>query len=713
MREFRSTTATSAVAMLLVSAVWLAGPSGIAALDEVTTASTASPSSERSGQPQATQTTQTTMATPPVTDSENKFLKYLFNKYGSKGVISFEGLEHLMHSLGLGGLDFPHTLKEHRPEGYDFGDYDDVYNGEQSPPPHDPHHHHDDHHPHHHHHHRENGEEITDDGVTVEPPVITFANTIPQEAPPARRVPQEQHHHHQDGDEGSGGGASTSVTPTQHVPRTHTSKGTTPGRAGERGTTTTTTTTTWPGLNEVDDDHVWQEMIFKDIHDPRHRHPRNKNVPYCLSPMSIVHLVMEEPVLAKQANLRHRRSLAHHQQLELRQDGTEDDGAIAGDSRIEITPSEFKDLCPAFLVQLDQRACTQKLQREANPRREKKPFSQAWIYASASVLIISLCGLVGVAMVPLAKSIAYDDILRFLIGLGVGTLCGDALMHLLPHALLPHGDEEHSHEAHAETDDHDHSAESRAVWLCLCCFGAAFFMYSLEMILPLFRNGNAHGHSHGSSSQSNRVDPQQPVPTGQQHQHHHQSTDDIELDHGELSKEREANTMLAKKGGAKPMAAVAFMVILGDGLHNITDGLAIGAAFAIDPVMGLATSFAILCHELPHELGDFALLLQTGVSIRRAIFLNIVSSVLSFIGMALGLLLTGLHESVVSWIYAATAGTFLYIALSDLVPEMRNDLSRCDQKLKVILTQLSGLALGAVIMLLIALNEESLQRLFE
>lgn len=258
----------------------------------------------------------------------------------------------------------------------------------------------------------------------------------------------------------------------------------------------------------------------------------------------------------------------------------------------------------------------------------------AWIYASASVLIISLCGLVGVAMVPLAKSIAYDDILRFLIGLGVGTLCGDALMHLLPHALLPHGEEEHDHEAHGE--DHDHSAESRAVWLCLCCFGAAFFMYSLEMILPLFRDGNStHGHSHGPSAQSNRVDPQQPASSGQPHHHHHhqhQSSDDIELDHGELSKEREANTMLAKKGGAKPMAAVAFMVILGDGLHNITDGLAIGGAFAIDPVMGLATSFAILCHELPHELGDFALLLQTGVSIRRAIFLNIVSSVLSFIG---------------------------------------------------------------------------------
>lgn len=81
--------------------------------------------------------------------------------------------------------------------------------------------------------------------------------------------------------------------------------------------------------------------------------------------------------------------------------------------------------------------------------------------------------------------------------------------------------------------------------------------------------------------------------------------------------------------------------------------------------------------------------------------------------MALGLLLTGLHESVVGWIYAGTAGTFLYIALSDLVPEMRNDVARSDQKLKVILIQLAGLALGAVIMLLIALNESALQMLFD
>ncbi|XP_058065145.1 zinc transporter ZIP6 [Anopheles bellator] len=622
------------------------------------TSTTPSESPAQSQPPQAT------------ADGENKFLKYLFNKYGSKGVISFEGLEHLMHSLGLGGLDFSgsHGLKEHRPEGYDFGDYD-VYGGSKQPPSH----------------------RHDQDDSTPEPPVITFASTFPDTT---------GGHHHYPGHQHTNAASS--------------------GTAGPSSTVTTTTSTTTPGPTSTpSDEHqaprdgdgdgrVWQEMIFKEIHDPRHRHPRNKNVPYCLSPMSIIHLVMEEPVLAKQHNHRRERSLAHNHA----EDSDEHDlESLAGDARIEITPSEFKDLCPAFLVQLDQKACslTQKLQKEGNPHREKKPFSQAWIYASACVLVISLCGLVGVAMVPLAKSIAYDEILRFLIALGVGTLCGDALMHLLPHALLPHDHHEHEHGDH-HGPEHGSSPETRAMWLCLCTFGTAFFMYSLEMILPLFRDGDTHGHSHSHSSHSNRVEPRSAV-AGPPGGHHH--ADDIELEHSEVTKEKEANTMLAKKSPRKPMTAVAFMVVLGDGLHNITDGLAIGAAFAIDPVTGLATSFAILCHELPHELGDFALLLQTGVSIRRAIFLNIVSSVLSFIGMALGLLLTGLHESVVSWIYAGTAGTFLYIALSDLVPEMRNDLANSEQKLKLISIQLAGLTLGAIIMLLIALNEEALQQLFD
>ncbi len=66
------------------------------------------------------------------------------------------------------------------------------------------------------------------------------------------------------------------------------------------------------------------------------------------------------------------------------------------------------------------------------------------------------------------------------------------------------------------------------------------------------------------------------------------------------------------------------MVIFGDGIHNLADGLAIGAAFTQSGVFGIATSIAILCHELPHEIGDFAMLLKAGMTVRQAIFYNIV-----------------------------------------------------------------------------------------
>lgn len=116
-----------------------------------------------------------------------------------------------------------------------------------------------------------------------------------------------------------------------------------------------------------------------------------------------------------------------------------------------------------------------------------------------------------------------------------------------------------------------------------------------------------------------------------------------------------------------------------------------------------------MCHELPHELGDFALLLQTGVSLRRAIFLNIISSVLSFVGMIVGLLIVGMDTSFVRWIYAGTAGTFLYIALADLVPE----LNRGRLTFKMVVIQTLGILIGGIIMLLIGLYEDNLRVLFE
>ena len=72
------------------------------------------------------------------------------------------------------------------------------------------------------------------------------------------------------------------------------------------------------------------------------------------------------------------------------------------------------------------------------------------------------------------------------------------------------------------------------------------------------------------------------------------------------------------------VSSVAWMVIFGDGIHNMADGMAIGAAFGESYVSGLSTSIAVLCHELPHEVGDFAMLLKAGMSVKQAIVYNLL-----------------------------------------------------------------------------------------
>lgn len=226
---------------------------------------------------------------------------------------------------------------------------------------------------------------------------------------------------------------------------------------------------------------------------------------------------------------------------------------------------------------------------------------------------------------------------------------------------------------------------------------SALFMFTLETMLPLLGKSSSHSHGHSHTMST----------------HHHQDT---ELAESRGSPQENKNMLdepprkLKKRSKLSP---VALMVILGDGLHNITDGMAIGAAFALDPVTGMATALAVLCHELPHELGDFALLLQTGVSIRKAVVFNILSSVLSVMGMVLGLAIAGVNATMVRWIYAGTAGTFLYIGLADLVPEMRREsISGEQRRFGSVLIDVIGIFLGGLLMLVIAMYEDNLKMLF-
>ena len=117
---------------------------------------------------------------------------------------------------------------------------------------------------------------------------------------------------------------------------------------------------------------------------------------------------------------------------------------------------------------------------------------------------------------------------------------------------------------------------------------------------------------------------------------------------------------------------VAWMVIFGDGIHNFVDGLTIGAAMTQGYAEGLSISIAVLAEELPHEIGDLAVLLRAGLSIRRALVLNFLSACLCYAGYVVGAFLGDLPDAQ-TIIFALAGGLFLYISLTDLLPEISPD----------------------------------------
>ncbi len=150
--------------------------------------------------------------------------------------------------------------------------------------------------------------------------------------------------------------------------------------------------------------------------------------------------------------------------------------------------------------------------------------------------------------------------------------------------------------------------------------------------------------------------------------------------------------------GIPELAAVN---VLGDALHNFIDGVLIGASYLAGPRLGISTTLAVLLHEIPQELGDFGVLVHSGVPVRRALFLNVASASTAIAGNLATLLAGAFAGDVVSGVLLPiTAGGFVYIAAADLIPELQHDRS-----LRGLFVQAGLISLGILVMALLTFLE--------
>ena len=249
---------------------------------------------------------------------------------------------------------------------------------------------------------------------------------------------------------------------------------------------------------------------------------------------------------------------------------------------------------------------------------------EIYLYAFASVIIVSFVSLIGVFSLSLKEEIIKKYINLF-ISLAVGALLGDAFIHLIPEAF-------------------EGSSNSVIVSL-LIIFGILIF-FIIEKFL---------------------------------HWHHH----------GESEDEKMHN-----------IHPVGKLLLFTDGFHNFIDGIIIGVSFLVSIPIGIATTLAVILHEIPQEIGDFAVLIHSGYEKKRALWLNFLSALAAVVGTIIALIFGNIAETFIIWVIPIAAGGFIYIAVADLIPELHKT-----KEIKYSILQILSVVFGILTMLALLLLE--------
>ncbi|KAL0296530.1 UNVERIFIED_CONTAM: IAA-alanine resistance protein 1 [Sesamum radiatum] len=402
-----------------------------------------------------------------------------------------------------------------------------------------------------------------------------------------------------------------------------------------------------------------------------------------------------------------------------------------------------------------------------------------WLHAMACSLLVSLASLICLILLPLifiqgkpSKTLV-DSLALF----GAGAMLGDAFLHQLPHAfeLMPvipacissaeevHHGGEHSH-SHDHHDDHDHhhhaqfgqshshSLEDLSIGLSILA-GIVVFLIVEKIVryVEEFSGGeNVWGTIHAEKNErlSEKTAEEKDLDRADDTAcsdkkskkdvlRKRNTSNSSNKDGTESSIDTISNGNVESIHRKEPVKSqsnlvIGYLNLFSDGVHNFTDGMALGSAFLLyGSVGGWSRTLFLLAHELPQEIGDFGILVRSGFSVSKALFFNFLSALVALAGTALVRRLLRLGEACVhlhvlhngsftnlssidiqaliwgkdpghsSWIEGFTAGGFIYIALAGVLAEMNNGTSA----LRNTAVQIISLLLGMAVALCISLVE--------